>query len=90
MELLIRMKCSDASVLLNPTANLDTFEDFRCHCELGAAVCPANFTEGEVPMYQAVTMDTFYDLSNKDIALWIIRTYREYKKKRFVNELCLF
>ena len=78
------MKCSDTGVVLNPTANISAYSDMRCDCELGIPVCPANFTEGELPLYQAVTMDDFYDLSDRDIALWIIRTHREFKKKRSV------
>ena len=79
-----KMKCSDSGFFTNPTASVGAYDDMRCDCDLGVPACPANFTEGEVPIYQGVTLDKFYDMSDKDISLWIIRTYREHKKKRCV------
>ena len=69
--------------LLNPTVNPDDYQDFRCPCNLGIATCPANVSSVELPKYRSVSTDDFYDLTGKDISLWIVRSHREFKKSRY-------
>lgn len=81
-----RLACSkNITGLLNPSVNPDDYEDFRCPCSKGITYCPGNLTSAELPRYRSVSSDEFYDLTGKDISLWIIRTYKTLKKSRYVT-----
>ena len=81
--LAFRMNCfSNITGLLNPSVNPANYEDFRCPCSLGIATCPANLTGMDLPRYRSVSTDQFHDVTGKDIDLWVIGTYRKYKKLR--------
>lgn len=76
-----RLNCSTNGIgLLNPTANPDNYQNIDCPCVWGVPVCPANITQqGELLRYQSVTYDEFYDLADKNISTWILRTKEEMK-----------
>ena len=78
-----RLACSNSDVgLLNPSANPGAYENVVCPCEMGASACPANASNGELHLYRAISTDDFYDLTDKNINLWIVRTYKQMKKNR--------
>ena len=75
-----RLNCSTSDIgLLNPiTANPENYQNIDCPCKLGVPICPANITQqGELLRYQSVTYDEFYDLADKNISTWILRTQEE-------------
>lgn len=83
-----RLDCSSNDIgLLNPLANPDDYHLYHCPCtDLGVPICPANSTQqGELFRYRSVSSDEFYDLAEKNISLWILRTYEELKDVRFVH-----
>ncbi|XP_046463654.1 ATP-binding cassette sub-family A member 7-like isoform X2 [Daphnia pulex] len=74
---------SNTTGLLNPFVNPDDYVDFQCPCNMGVAFCPANLTAATLlHRYKSVSTDDFYDVTGKDIAMWIVRTYKTYKKFR--------
>nr|QST14975.1 ABCA1-1 protein [Diaphanosoma celebensis] len=66
--------CWNETGLLNPQADPDAYEDILCPCSGGTPACPANASNGELYKFKSVTGDTFYELSDKDISLWILRS----------------
>ncbi|XP_059350163.1 phospholipid-transporting ATPase ABCA1-like [Daphnia carinata] len=79
-----RLQChSNITKLLNPLVNPADYQDFQCPCSMGIASCPKNLTSTELPRYRSVSADDFIDVTGKDISLWIIRTYKKFKKFRF-------
>lgn len=71
------------SWLLNPEVDPSHYEDIRCPCYLGIATCPANASQQELYRYASMTSDEFYDLTHRDIDLWLIRTHKTLKKQRY-------
>lgn len=88
-----RLNCSSNDIgLLNPSANPDDYHLYHCPCtDLGVPICPANITQqGELFRYRSVSYDEFYDVAEKNISLWILRTYEELKDARFVHIITKF
>lgn len=78
--------CSDSVLgLLNPEVNPRKYEDFRCPCEAGVAVCPSNISGTGLWKYRSVSSDEFYDLSENDVRFWAIRTHAELKHIRYLR-----
>ncbi len=72
--------------LLNPYVNPNDYVDFQCPCDMGVSICPANLTAATLLYkYKSVSTDDFYDLTGKDIAKWIVRTYKTFKKFRYAE-----
>lgn len=84
--ILHRLNCSIYNIgLLNPTANPETYQDINCPCnDFGAPICPANATQGELFHYGSVSYDEFFDLADKNISTWILRTHEEFNEIRYV------
>ncbi|KAK4029566.1 hypothetical protein OUZ56_022545 [Daphnia magna] len=83
-EPLLGLNCSIYNIgLLNPTANPETYQDINCPCnDFGAPICPANATQGELFHYGSVSYDEFFDLADKNISTWILRTHEEFNEIR--------
>ena len=78
-----RLSCKNETGIQNPWANPDDYEDLLCPCTDGISECPANASSGELYRYNSLTTDTFYDLTNKDIPLWIVRSNKALEDHRF-------
>lgn len=79
-----RLNCSTNGIgLLNPSANPDEYQNLHCPCNSGYPVCPANSTQGELYKYLSISYDEFFDMNEKNISTWILKTHDELKDLRF-------
>lgn len=86
----LSMNCSNEELgLLNPGANPNDYHDLQCPCELGVSLCPVNSSQGELWKYGSVSTDEFYDLSENNIPLWILQTYKSLKETRLAHKQCI-
>lgn len=74
--------CEDVTVQKFPQKN-PWNGSIACDCSSGWQVCPANAGGPTPPRVLLPTTDYLYNMTGRDVSDWLLKTEREYRKRRY-------